>query len=244
VQFKRNIANRLWALLMGRGLVHPVDLDHSNNPPSHPELLTLLADDLAAHHFDVKYFLRELALSQTYQRSSEPPPGGEKAEPESFAVAILKPLSPEQLAWSAMQATGLTDAERTALGKKANDQALYARLVSNERAFVATFSGQPGQPQDQNFLPTIEQALFVSNGPLLRSWLAPRPGNLTDRLGKLARSEDVAEELYLSILTRRPSDEERNEVVDYLKSRDKDRAAAFGELAWALLASTEFRFNH
>jgi hypothetical protein len=54
----------------------------------------------------------------------------------------------------------------------------------------------------------------------------------------------VAEELYLSILTRRPSDEERNEVIDYLKSRDKDRAAAFGELAWASLASTEFRFNH
>ena len=62
--FRRNIADRLWALLMGRGLIHPVDLDHSGNPPSHPELLTLLADDLAGHKFDLRYFLRELALSR------------------------------------------------------------------------------------------------------------------------------------------------------------------------------------
>ena len=48
-QFRRNIANRLWALMMGRGLVHPLDLDHTANPPSHPELLDLLADELAAH---------------------------------------------------------------------------------------------------------------------------------------------------------------------------------------------------
>jgi len=74
-QFRRNAANRLWALLLGRGLVHPLDMDHPANPPSHPELLNLLADDLAAHRFDVRYFLRELALSQVYQRSSELPPG-------------------------------------------------------------------------------------------------------------------------------------------------------------------------
>ena len=67
----------LWALMMGRGLVHPLDLDHSANPPSHPELLDLLADEFAAHKFDVKWLLREIALSKTYQRSSELPAGGE-----------------------------------------------------------------------------------------------------------------------------------------------------------------------
>src|SRR5207248_2868557 len=71
--FKRNIANRLWAVLMGRGLVHPLDMDHPANPPSHPELLDLLADDLAAHKFDMRRFLRELALSRAYQRSSAGP---------------------------------------------------------------------------------------------------------------------------------------------------------------------------
>ena len=68
--FNENLANRLWAVMMGRGLVHPVDLGHPANPPSHPELLRLLGDELAALKFDVKAFLRELALSGTYQRRS------------------------------------------------------------------------------------------------------------------------------------------------------------------------------
>ena len=71
--FNENIANRLWALMMGRGLVHPVDLHHPDNPPAHPDVLKLLADELAALKFDSKVFLRELALSKTYQRAGELP---------------------------------------------------------------------------------------------------------------------------------------------------------------------------
>jgi hypothetical protein len=240
--FTRNIANRLWALMMGRGLVHPLDMDHPANPPSHPALLDLLADDLAAHKFDVRYFLRELALSQTYQRSSELPPGVKELPPSRFAVAILKPLSPEQLAWGLMQASGLTDAERRALGPKATEAALYGRLAGNLTPFIRAFGGPPGKPAA--FDATLDQALFLANGPVVRGWLAPRPGGLTDRLTRLTTSDAVAEELYLSVLTRRPDGEERKEVADFLASRSRDRAAALQDLAWALLASTEFRFNH
>lgn len=67
--FNRNIANRLWAHMFGRGIVHPVDLHHSHNPPSHPELLDLLADAMPGLNYDVKAFLRELALTEAYQRS-------------------------------------------------------------------------------------------------------------------------------------------------------------------------------
>ena len=67
-QFDKNIANRLWAHLLGRGLVDPVDLLHSENPPTHPELLDLLADHFAASNYDIKLFVREIMLSQTYQR--------------------------------------------------------------------------------------------------------------------------------------------------------------------------------
>ncbi|MEK6239805.1 MAG: DUF1549 domain-containing protein, partial [Planctomycetales bacterium] len=69
--FNRNIVNRLWAMMMGRGLVHPVDLHHTGNPPTHPELLDLLADEFVKMKFDVKALLRELALTKTYQRSGE-----------------------------------------------------------------------------------------------------------------------------------------------------------------------------
>ena len=93
------MANRLWAHLMGRGLVHPLDMHHSANPPSHPEFLTLLADELAAMKFDTRRFLREVALSRTYQRSSLAPAGiaPDDVPEESFALANLKGLGPEQL---------------------------------------------------------------------------------------------------------------------------------------------------
>ena len=239
--FRRNIANRLWALLMGRGLVHPLDLDHSANPPSHPELLDLLAADIAARKFDTRGFLREIALSQAYQRTSETPASMKEVNPAEYLVANLKPLSPEQLAWTVMQASGLTDAERKALGAKANEAALYAKLAGNVAPFVATFSGQSGKAEA--FDARLEQALFLANGPLVRGWLAPRDGNLTDRLLKAATPEALCDELYLSVFTRPPTAEERKDVADFL-AKAKDRPAAVREMVWALLASAEFRFNH
>jgi hypothetical protein len=246
VAFKRNFANRMWALMMGRGLVQPLDMDHEANPASHPELLTLLADEAAAHKFDVKWLLRELALSKTYQRSSVPPPGVapgfNPGSPKAFAVAALKPLEPEALAFSLFQATGMTDAERAALGKSATEAALYPRVARQVAPLINTFASQPGTPQQ--FVPTLDQALFFANGPLLRGWLVPRPNNLVGRLSKLTDANALAEEAYLSVLTRQPTAEERKELADYLKTPSKTRDVALQEFVWALLTSAEFRFNH
>jgi hypothetical protein len=268
-EFSRTIANRLWAMMMGRGLVHPPDMDHGGNPPSHPELLALLTREFAAMKFDVKAFLRELALTRTYQRSSEPPPGAsaEASAPEALAVAALKPMSPEQMAWALMQATGLLastrktveherldvdpkfralaaiDAKRKAFVDDLVERAIYERLKGNVRPFVSHFGGAPGQTQDGGQA-TVDQALFVANGQPIQGWLGPSGGNLTGRLAALNDASALAEELYLAVLTRRPTADEKAEVAGFLAGRDKDRAQAVGELAWALVASTEFRFNH
>lgn len=240
VQFRRNAANRLWAMLMGRGLVHPVDMDHSGNPPSHPELLSLLTDEFGAMKFDVRAMLRELALSQTYQRASF---GAKEAAPEKFAAALLKPLSPEQLAYAMLQGTGQTDVDRKELGNKLNEANLYARSGKIAIQFGTTFGNRAGQPAE--FEATLDQALFVANGKLLRGWLTPNAaGNLIARLAALKDDSAVAEELFLSVLTRLPSEEESKEIAEYLKAREKDRGTALADLAWALLASAEFRFNH
>jgi hypothetical protein len=244
-RFKRTAANRLWAMMMGRGLVQPVDFDHQANPPSHPELLRLLADELAARRFDLKAFLRELALSRTYQRSSMAKAGGKGMPDErAFAIAALRPLSPEQLGMSIFQATGLTDAERRALGPKASEPVVYAKLAGPLAAFVRVFGSQAGEPADSRSEPTLAQALFLRNGAQLGSLFDPKPGNLTDRLMKLKDAGPVAEELYLSLLTRFPTDEERKELAEYLAGRGVNRAGALRELAWAMLTSAEFRFNH
>jgi hypothetical protein len=117
-------------------------------------------------------------------------------------------------------------------------------LAGNLGVFITTFGGPPGQPEGQDFQATLDQVLFLTNGKLVRGWLVPRAGNLADRLGQLQDPNAVAEELYLSVLTRRPSKEEQNEVADYLKSRPKERPDALQELVLALLTSAEFRFNH
>ena len=182
--FRRTAANRWWAFLMGRGLIHPLDQDNSGNAPSHPELLDLLADEFAAHKFDVKWLLREIALSKTYQRSSAPTAGAKELGPDRFAVAPLKPLSPEQLAYAALQATGFTDAERVALGPNLTDASLHARLAPQAAPFANVFGASPGQPEEK-FAATLDQTLFLKHGGTIRNLIAQRPGNLLDRALKM-----------------------------------------------------------
>lgn len=235
--FRRNIANRLWAHLMGRGLVEPLDMDHPGNPPVHPQLLDVLADDVAARKFDVRGFLREVAYSEAYGRASELPAGVDPKSVPVYATAVLKPLTPEQLAWSLMQATGLTDAMRLGLGKGATEAIMFAQLSPNVGPFVRTFASPAGTAP--SFDARLDQALFLANGATVREWVQPRTGNLLDRLRKLS-GEALTEELYLSVLTRLPDEEERREVAEFVKRRPEGLA----DLVWALVAATEFRFNH
>ncbi|MFO0811248.1 MAG: DUF1549 domain-containing protein [Gemmataceae bacterium] len=234
--FARTAANRLWAMMLGRGIVHPLDLDHPSNPPSHPELLDLLTDEFAAHKYDAKWFLRELALTTTYQRSSE----AADSPPERYLRAALKPLTPEQLGYAMLQATGQADAERLAGAKDAT--ALEAKLAPRVAPFRSTFAGRPGEPEVGTET-TLGQALFLKHGGAVRSAIAARPGNLLDRLAKLEKPDAMADELFVSVLSRLPSAEERTDVADAIKGT-ANRPAALAEVIWALVASAEFRFNH
>jgi hypothetical protein len=215
---------------MGRGLVHPLDLDHAKNPPSHPELLDLLAREFVTHKYDIKWFVRELALTETYQRSGRLPAGEKELRPEEFRTAIERRLEAEQLLRAVLEATG----EKAVKGGATIDTA--------RPAFVKAFAFPPREP-DEEFTPTLKAALFVLNDKAVLGWLEPKPGNLLDRLSKLP-DDRVAEELYLSVLTRRPTADEAREVVHYVAERRDRRPAALRNLAWALLASTEFVVNH
>lgn len=224
--FARTAANRFWAMLMGRGLVHPLDQDHSDNPASHPELLKLLADEFAAHRFDVRWFLRQIARSETYQRSSERTAGQSPEPANRLLAAELKPLSPEQFAGAVLRSTG----------RKAD----APQAVSIQQMFA----GGPGEADD-GFTPSLGQTLSLKHGGNIRGLLAPSPGTLTDRLAKLTDDRAVADELFLSVLGRSPTTDERGDVTAALAGVvAKDRPAVVAELTWAVLASAEFRFNH
>jgi len=92
--FNENIANRLWAYMLGRGLVSPPDLRHAGNPPTHPELLRVLGERFAAMNFNIPSFLREIALSNVYQRAIDKP--ADVAAAAETAVSAMALLLAEQ----------------------------------------------------------------------------------------------------------------------------------------------------
>ncbi|HEX8913110.1 MAG TPA: DUF1549 domain-containing protein [Humisphaera sp.] len=260
-RFVRNLANRLWFLMAGRGVVHPLDLHHKDNPPSVPGLLEALSAGLVEQKFDLRSFVREVALSEAYQRSSRY--DGEKEPPAgSFRQAQLRRLSAEQLLRAALTATGELDAviarkpapaakpaPKTDAGDDAEEAAPTkpaptAALTYTDlrKRFVAAFAAPPGEPEVE-FSPTVASALFVLNDPAVVAWAKRRDGNLIDRLAKIDDPAKLADELYLSVLTRFPADDERADVATHL-ARTKTRDTAIGELVWALVASTEFAVNH
>jgi hypothetical protein len=245
-RFVRATVNRIWAMLLGRGLVHPLDLDHAGNPPSHPLLLAHLTEQFAANKLDLKWLIREIMLSQTYQRSSRGASPDVNPPEATFARAQLRPLSPAQFAWSVMQATGEVDAHRLALGDKANEQTLVEKLAGYESRFVQLFGGEPGKPP-ATFEATADQSLFLANDPAITQMVRPKAGNTVDRLLKLPADNipAIAEELYLSTLTRLPSPEDLADVQALLAGAPAEaRAELLYELVWATVTSAEFRFNH
>jgi hypothetical protein len=257
--FSRTIVNRLWALVMGRGLVHPLDLDHPGNPPSHPALLDELVRRFEAMNYDVRGFLRELMRSKTYQLSSRRADGTPEPPAETFAVAALRPLSPDQLAWSVLQATGrlagYEQAAEVALEKREPDtfaatkktfawrHQMYAGLEREVTLLATQFSGPAGAPEG-SFEPTVNQALFLLNAPTVVNAFQPsKSRRLVDVLAAEQNPAVLAERMYLAVLSRRPDADEVAEVRRHLAA-SKDRAVAVGELASALLLSAEFRLNH
>lgn len=256
--FRRNIANRLWALMMGRGIVEPLDMWHVENPPSHPALLNLLADALADNDYDIKYLLREIALTRTYQRSSQYRNNIDNSADDHCTVAQLKPLSPEQLAWSMMQATALTKATLEDLKKKHlatdaenasaqtedpvwKEEALHNALKSHVDTFAGLF-GVVGI-QTSRFDASANQALFLRNGAAVQGWITSGGGRLTSRLLTLD-PQHLADEFYFSVFSRPPTVEENEFVISFLEQHHDDRESAIGQLVWAALSSAEFRFNH
>ncbi len=183
-----------------------------------------------------------------------------------IAVATPRPLSPEQLAWSCWQATGqlqfeqqaaldewiqkhpapsnldpTSQGERQAKLEREVRRALSNRLAGTVDQFARLFGGAAGQVQT-DFHATADQALFLANGGTILNILSPREENLSARLNKTSDVKSLADELYLSVLSRRPSAGEEEAVKLYLAERGDQREPAVRELAWSLLTSAEFRF--
>ena len=229
----RAMVNRVWALLFGRGLVHPVDLMDSKHAPSQPELLDWLARDFERSGGDVKHLIRTLCNTRAYQLDSRPATESAKAKPaapEAFARALDKPLSAEQRFNSLLVATGT----------RADTNGMLAGRSEKElrRAFVAQFPEL--FPAEYNA--TLQQALFLSNSELFDQLLTPRTGNLAARLAALGSGPARVREAFAAVFGREPDPDELRECVAYLQARPPEPGVK--QLLWAMLTSAEFQLNH
>ncbi len=229
--FARAIANRVWAQYLGRGLVHPVNNLSPKNRPSHPALLDRLTADLVAHQFDLKWYIRELVNSETYQLSSA---GSGEALPQWFQHARMRPLQAEELAESWQVASGYLDVEKQA-GKKTDT----SRFRPLGRDYVVMFFGTPNNGTG-DFQGGLHEHLYLNNGPL-GQMIGSGKGSLAEHLGdRKVPVEARIERLFLTALNRRPTAADREKFTTFLASEKSSAVDA----VWVLLTCSEFRFNH
>ncbi len=234
--FSRNIVNRMWHRFFGLGLVNPLDQMHSENPPSHPELLSWLARDVAANGYDLKRLTRGLVMSKAYSRGSK----YESALPDGklFAVARLKPMTPGQLATSLKIAA--TDPV-TFEGKKADElEKMLEQIESSARGFASLIA----QPTD-NFQIGVGEALLFSNGDrVMKEFLTDGGGSALGRIKTMKEPKEAVEFLVKTAYGRPSTAEESQALVAYIEKRKGRETEAYRQVLWALVTSPEFRFSY
>lgn len=237
----RNIVNRIWHRLTGRGIVDPPDQLHSENSPSHPELLDWLARDSVENGYDLKRLIRGIVLSKTYSRSSEWDSAAESPSAYYFAVAIPRPLSPRQYAMSLLVATRNPPHWEQWLTKPAEDWKKERTGLENSTNSWDDAFEIPGE----NFQVAVDEALFFSNNNRIDNDLLRDSGDrLVGHLKNLDDPEAAVSAAFEAVNSRQPSDDERKAIVEYLASRNDDKSAAMKQVVWALLTGPELRFNH
>lgn len=238
--FARAVANRVWAQYMGRGLVHPVDDMSEASTPSHPELLDELTKQLVAHNFDLRWYIRELVSSKTYQISST----GEVEEerPRWYERARSRPLSAEELVASWRIAINYAAVDDKTQERLEKGDACYPLGNYQERFF--------GTPTDGtgNFLGGMHEQLYMNNGGMAKLF-SSQEGSLLHTLAEAKKDapwEERVELMYLSILSRRPTPEETQKFVEFFESAENKDSPhdEVRDAVWVLMTCSEFRFNH
>ncbi len=240
--FTRVIVNRVWADIMGRGIVDPVDDLRATNPPSNGALLDAMADDFRRHGYDLKHLIRTILSSSVYALSSEP---NERnvADTRNFSRHYRQRLRAEVLLDAISDVTQVPDTFAAAPpGSRA--ATIWTHRVPS--LFLDTF-GRPDPNQDPPCERTsdtsVVQALHLMNSAELHKKVASEVGRAA-RLSKGKQSpRELVEELYLLAYNRYPTEEESSVGSSLFEGPKADRRLAVEDLLWALVNSAEFVFK-
>ncbi|MBI4325225.1 MAG: DUF1553 domain-containing protein [Chloroflexi bacterium] len=246
--FARNIANRVWFWLLGRGIVHEPDDLRPTNPPENPELLEYLAQELVSHRYDLQHLYRLILNSRTYQLSSKANPWNAH-DTAHFSHYQMKRLGAEQLSDAICQVTETAERFQSIIpepftflppGHRATQ--LFDGNIGT--AFLELFGRPPRDTPyegERNSETSLWQALYFINSDQLEGKVVSSPR--LKRLLKASQSDAaIIDEVYLAALSRLPEEEEKQKVLGYVAKNQAARAQAIGDLVWALLNTKEFVF--
>ncbi|OWK44378.1 DUF1549 domain-containing protein [Fimbriiglobus ruber] len=240
--FARNAANRVWAHLLGRGLVEPVDDARATNPPTNPELLDALARSLVERRYDLRALIRVITQSRVYQTSTAPNETNDRDE-QNYSRGLFKRPDAEVLLDMIGRATG---APERFPGSPAGIRAVQLWDSKARNDFLKLF-GRPVRASacecERSHEPSVAQVLNLLNSPAIEAKLS-HPAGTVVRLSRQTDDAALVDELYLTFFTRLPTRAERERATAHLHKNPSARVRAVDDLAWAMLNSLEFAFNH
>ena len=232
--FSKNLVNRMWNRMYGHGLVMPLDQMHPENPPSHPDLLDWLARDTYTNDYNIPRLIRGLILSKTYSQNSVY--GGEKRPAKFwFAMANVKPMSPRQYAAALALASrnpAHFDDPNEAVSRIRNEVKAHRGW---ERKFVV-----PGE----RFQVSVDEALLFSNADEFKDKIKVANDRLGGELAAIESDEALVQRAIKTVYSRPATAEELEAISAYVAARSDRREEAISQIVWALLTSSELRFNH
>ncbi len=247
--FRRNLANRIWAHFFGRGIVHPVDDVRISNPAANEPLLEELGRRFAEDYaFNAKQLVRDIVLSRTYQFS--PTTNDTNRRDDSrFSHAYLRRLRSDVLFDCIGQALDYKPTFRRSTADRAVVMFEGGRRDDFNSYFFSTF----GQAKRESVCTcetqtdaSLSQALHLINGKTIDDAFRRDPQLVPKLLRESASIEENLRHLYLRFLTRQPTAAELSGMMEQApaSSDEKQLGRFYENVAWALLNSSEFLFNH
>lgn len=240
--FARNIVNRYWGYVFGRGLFEPVDDQRATNPPLNPALLDALAADFVRHGYDLKHLLRTICTSRVYQLASQVGPQAD-AQGRFLTHRVPRPLEAEVLLDAINQAAGCTERFEN-LPPGTRSIALADSAVPSE--FLDTFGRPPRTTTcvcQRKQEPDLRRALLLANSIYVHQKVTDTAGRVHALCQSGMSDRNIVEQLYLAALTRLPTPEELERSLAFVAEAPA-RQQGFEDLLWALINCSEFSFSH
>ena len=242
--FARNVANITWSHFFGIGIVNPVDDMRISNPASNPELLDALSKHFVEYNFDLRKLVRDICTSRTYQLSSQTNATNE-TDGRNFSHSLIRRIRAEVLLDAISQVTNTPNKFR---GLPLGAHAVQIADGNTSTYFLTAFGRATRATVcscEVKLEPNLSQALHLLNGDNTHDRI--NQGKLIPpQLEQKKSHQEIIEHLYLTALSRSPTEGEMKNLQEVLKTATSDKQAEeiLNDIFWAILNSKEFIFNH